>query len=242
MILERAKQNIAKTLDRTSGATGLFFSGGSDSLLLLHMLIEIKAKFSIVCFDHTFTHEQRKQIDEWVEEYSLQVFSYAPSNAYLLGDGKKISLVEEYRFLDGRQVPFIRDAAHADGRCAVEDVKLGPFHYGAAPIGFTLNVFGTRKFDRHYIVGKPWKEPFWSSGPFKYLAPLWNFTRKDVKAGLDHYNVKWPKMDTGSLPMCLNCLCGTGKVRCPRKNAQIDAIDWDPLAMMRAFKEKYAFN
>jgi len=240
--LNQVKENIQKTLARTSGPAGLFFSGGSDSLLLLHVLIDLKAKFSVVCFDHTFTREQKRQVDEWVDEYGLIVFSYAPSNAYLMGDGKKVSLVEEYINVLGGTVPFVRDVVHADGRCAVEDVKLGPFHHGAAPIGFTLNIFGTRKSDRHCITGRPWKTPFWSNGAFKYLAPLWGWTRKDVKAGLDHYNVKWPKLDTGSVPMCLNCLCGTGKVHCPKKNVEIDAIDWDPKGMADLFRAKYEFN
>lgn len=241
--LESVKELLSGELDTYAGAAALFFSGGSDSLLLLNIMLELGKPFSIMCFDHTLSRPQRKYIDSLIQEHDLRVFSYRPSNAYLIGDGKQVSMVEEYEMLGVGRMPFIKDAVHDETHCAVEDVKLGPWHDGPAPVGFKLNIFGTRKTDRHYATGRAWqKGQEWAVGPFHYLAPLWDWTRKDVKAALQSYGAEWPKLDTGSLPMCLNCLCGTGQVFCPKLQDKIPAIDWSPQAMLEEFRKKHVLN
>lgn len=238
--LQLAKDLLTTHLEEHAGAIALYFSGGSDSLLLLHILLEIEGHFSMVCFDHTFSRDQKKYLDGLIHKHDLRVFSYRPSNAYLIGNGKTVSAVEEYDLLGVGRMPFVKDVVHDPTRCAVEDVKFGPWHEGHAPVGFKLNIFGTRKTDRHYATGKAWKQHEWAVGPFHYLAPLWDWTRKEVKAALKDYGAEWPALDTGSLPMCLNCLCGKGQVFCPRQQSTIDAIDWDPQAMLAEFQRKHS--
>lgn len=237
MKLERTKKEVREALASTPGPVVLYFSAGSDSLLLLNILFDLKVEFSMVCFDHTFTKAQRRQVDEYIKQFDLRVFSYRPSNAYLIGDGKRLSLVEEYQLLSGKLMPFVRDVVHDESRCAVTDVTLGPWHEGPAPVGFALSLFGTRKTDRHYATGRAWR----TEQPEGFIAPLWEWTRKDVREGLKHYGLTWPRLDTGSLPMCTNCLCGEGKVFCPKTGGMIDAIKWDPRAMTAEFRSKYAF-
>lgn len=238
--LEIAQEWLESAFQEYAGKVGLFFSGGSDSLLLLHMMLEHGQPFAIVCFDHTFSREQRKYVDSIIAARDLRVFSYQPSTGYLIGDGHHVSLVEEYEMLGVGRMPFIKDVAHNPTRCAVEDVKLGPWHEGKAPVGFGLNIFGTRKTDRHYATGKAWPNGSeWSVGPFAYAAPLWDWTRRDVKETLKAYGIKPPVVDTGTLPMCLNCLCGEGQVFCPKRQEEIDAIQWDPQMMLEEFRKKH---
>lgn len=242
--LELAKDLLEAMLREYAGAVALYFSGGSDSLLLLHMMQGLKQPFSIVCFDHMFSREQRKYIDKIIREHDLRVFSYRPSNAYLIGDGQQVSSVEEYEMLGVGRMPFVKDAVQDDGRCAVTDVKFGPWHEGPATVGFKLNIFGTRKTDRHYATGRAWRKGReWAVGPFRYLAPLWDWTRKDVKTALKEYGAEWPKIDTGALPMCTRCLLnrGEGQVFCPKTQEMIPAIDWKPQEMLSEFRKKYAF-
>jgi hypothetical protein len=237
--LEQTKKALETELANHLGSTGLFFSAGADSLLLLHMLIELQAGFSTVCFEHTFTKEQKEQLDEWIVEYEMRVFSYSPANVYLIGNDEEVSLIEEYAMLGGVTMPFIRDCVHDDRRCAVDDVTVDGF-LPVAPIGFSLNLFGVRSEDRHYAVGNVWKtqrsEPV--SG-FVYLAPLWDWTKAEVLEGLAHYHLQPPKLDTGDLPVCLNCLKGSGTVFCPKTGTEIPALDWQPKQMLEAFQAKY---
>lgn len=240
--IEQVKEALRVALAEHAGAVALYFSGGSDSLLLLHMMLDMKQPFSIICFDHMMTKVQRRYIDSIIQAHDLRVFSYRPSNAYLVGDGERVSFVEEYAMLGAGLMPFIKDVAHDETRCAVTDVEVKAWHEGHAPVGFKLNIFGTRKSDRHYATGKAWPQgPEWAVGPFHYLAPLWDWTRKDVKAALKEYGAAWPKLDTGTLPMCLTCLCPktTGQVLCPKIQDWIDPIDWDPNAMLKEFREKH---
>jgi hypothetical protein len=242
--LGRTKAMIDQALAESRGAAALYLSGGSDSLLLLHILMEMQAEFSIVSMDHTFSREQRRHLDSLILEHSLRVFTYAPSNAYLIGDGKdKVSLVEEYATPSGALMPFVRDVKHDPSVCALSDVQLGPWHEGPAPLGFRLNIFGTRRWDRHYATGRAWDKPERDVDGLIHFAPLWDWTRRDVKAALRAYEVSTPKVDTGTLPMCTNCLTSTDEYAyCPKERALIPAIKWDPLAMQREFQIKHGFR
>jgi hypothetical protein len=242
--LGRTKVLLDQALADARGAAALYLSGGSDSLLLLHVLMDIGAEFSIISMDHTFNREQRRHLDSLVIEHGLRVFSYAPSNAYLIGDGKEqVSLVEEYVGPTGALMPFIRDVRHEPSVCAVRDVQLGPWHEGPAPLGFRLNIFGTRRWDRHYATGRAWDTPERDVDGLIYFAPLWDWTRGDVKAALRGYSVDTPRIDTGSLPMCTNCLTSADEFAfCPEKRELIPTLQWDPLEMQRSFQVKHGFR
>jgi hypothetical protein len=242
-MLNEIKDEMENVMRSFTGSVGLFLSGGSDSLLLLYILLELQQEFSVVVFDHSFTREQKKHLAKIIAEKDLTVLSYPPMNAYLIGDGdRKVSIVEEYRMLDGAVIPFVRDADHTEKVCAMEDVKFGPFTT-AAPVGFKLNIFGLRRTDRHYATG--WVGRMKMSRPATafYYNPLWSLTRKDVREGLKHYGAQYPRIDTGVLPMCLNCLCAKGeKVHCPKYQTEIPVHNWNPKENLSLFQEKFNYR
>jgi len=224
------------------GKVGLFLSGGSDSLLLLHILLDLKKEFSIVVFDHSFNREQKKHIAGIIRKFDLTVFSYPPMNAYLIGDGKQVSVVEEYKMIDGSIKPFVKDIVHNEKICAMEDVDFSPF-CEVAPIGFALNLLGIRKADRHYTTGRVANAKTTKTGNGIYYYPLWDLTRKDVKEGLKYYQAEYPKIGTGEISLCLECLCPKGdKVFCPKYQTEIPKHNWDAKENLRLFQEKFNYS
>lgn len=233
MDLSSLKDDLAKTI--AGKTTCLYFSGGSDSLLLLHVLLDMKANFSIMTFDATFSPEQKKLIDDVVYEQGLRVFSYKPANAYFIGDGEKLAFVEEYGFLDGTLIPFVRDCTGGT-KCSFDVmVETRP----DVPIGFEVNIFGTRKTDRHWSWGSAALQSRKRLEHGIVWAPLWAFSRADVIAGLKEYGVKKPKVDTGSYQHCTACLEGKGEIFCPKTQQIIDPVDWKPTVMLDAFRTKF---
>lgn len=219
---------------------GLFFSGGSDSLLLLRILLDMEHNFSIVTFDHSFSRAQRDYIGQIIDKHKLRVFSYPPMNAYLIGtETDKVSVVEEYVMLGGAVFPFVRDVTHNPDVCAMEDVQFGPFS-SVAPIGFSLNLFGLRKSDRHWSVGKVAEKKINKFGKGFFYYPLWDLNRNQVAEGLQFYGEKVPKLDTGEIQFCKNCLCPKGeKVFCPRQQKEIAPHQWNPSANLEFFRKRF---
>lgn len=191
----------------------------------------MKARFSILCLDHTFSPEQKKLIDAVVLEHHLRVFSYVPTNAYMIGDGEQMAFIEEYAF-PGKLIPFIRDCVGGT-RCSFDvPVEMRT----TLPIGFTLYLFGTRKSDEHWSFG----ERLWPSKTnASFYAPIWDWTYRDVQRGLKKLGVKKPTIDTGNFEACVECLSKTGKVFCPKEQKEIDSVNWQPTAMLSEFREKY---
>jgi hypothetical protein len=73
----------------------------------------------------------------------------------------------------------------------------------------------------------------------KVIAPLWNWTRRDVAEALKSYGLKKPKTDTGNYEFCTACLEGKGPVFCPKEQKEIDSVDWDAKVMLDAFQSKF---
>lgn len=237
MLLRSLKRDIAQKWVDADGTTALYWSGGADSSLLLAAMLDLKMPFSIITFDQTFSPEQMKAIDAAVIEHGLRVFSYPPYAAYMIGDGKELAFVEEYRFLDGTLIPFIRDCV-GGSRCSF-DVSVET-RTSETPVGFTLNIFGTRNGDRHWAWGRAATEKTVKLGHGIIYSPLWDWTREQVIGTLrDEYGITMPDLDTGDFQACVDCLKDTGKVFCPKAGEMIDSVDWQPRAVLEAFQDKY---
>lgn len=232
-MLSSLKTDLAQAIKGKTSC--LYLSGGSDSLLLLHVLLEMKADFAVMTQDATFSREQRRVIDDLVYEHSLRVFSYKPQAAYFIGDGDKLAFIEEYKLLDGTLLPFIRDCTGGE-KCSW-DVMVET--RSDVPIGFEVNIFGTRKTDRHWSWGKAFRQAEVELGYGKIIAPLWNWKRSDVLDGLKSYGLKKPKVDTGTYDACVSCLEGTGKVFCPKQGVEIDSVNWNQREMLAIFQSKF---
>ncbi len=232
-MLGSLKDSLAQAMEGKTSC--LFLSGGTDSLLLLYALLDIDADFSVMTFDETYSPEQKRVIDELVYAESLRVFSYKPQLAYFVGDGKRLAFIEEYGLLGGKVVPFIRDCVGGE-KCSYDViVETRP----RVPIGFDLNIFGTRKTDRHWSFGKAFPGPQLDMQHGEIIAPLWEWTRADVRRGLKSYALSKPLVDTGNYEFCTRCLEGNGRVFCPKQQQEIDSVDWDARAMLDAFQTKF---
>ena len=227
------KEDLAKAIE--GEAVCLYWSGGADSTYLLHVLIDLQAKFSIVCFDQSYSPEQTALIDRIVNELGLVVFSYPPDAAFLVGDGEQIALVEEYKLIDGTRIPFIRDCV-GGSKCSFDiPIETRP----NVELGFTLHLLGTRKTDEHWTWGSIARAKEIELPTGRILFPLWDLTREQVIEGLKDYGVEPPEIDTGDFQACVDCLKGSERVFCPKKGEEIDRVDWQPRAMLEAFQGKY---
>src|SRR5580765_333548 len=165
----------------------LFYSGGSDSLLLLNVLLDLKADFAVITFVTTFSSRQKRVLDDLAYEKGIRIYSYKPQTAYFIGDGERMAFIEEYAMPCGGTMPFIRDCVGGE-KCSYDlMVETRPT---AVPIRFELNIFGTRKTDRHWSWGKSFADAELTMGMGKILAPLWKWNRKQVLEALKEYGVK----------------------------------------------------
>ena len=220
------------------GSICLWFSGGSDSLLLLHVLLEAKRPFGILRFEDGWNKEQRAAVDAVIIANNLQVFSY-PARSHVLCDEGEMAMVSQYA-IDGfgNTAMLGRDLVDDPKRCAF-DIKIETAKQPTAPVEFDLHIWGTRGDDKHWIFGE---EPIlhgesgWKVGDKDFIAPLAEFSRQEVIHGLREYGVVYKKPseneDTGNVAACTRCLRSseTGKVLCPKSGEVIPTVEWDGAA------------
>lgn len=219
----------------------LFLSGGLDSLLLLVLLIEQKQVFEIIQYRDHWTKKQRERADYWIRKCSLRVYSYPAMSACLVGDEDNISA--GYRIAIGdTSVRLVRDFVINDmnTKCIAELQPTMPMPI--CPLDVDCVIVGTRKDDRHYVFGD---EPLvhgesWTEGETLFLAPLWDWTRQDVKDALSSRGIDCTEAseeeDTGNLVgFCTRCVEGKGDVFCPDKQDYIPSVEWNREVSRRAF-------
>ena len=222
----------------------LWFSGGADSLLLLHVMLEVQKPFGVLRFDDGWDKEQKAAVDAIIIATGLQVFSYPASAHVLVADETgDIGLVSQYA-VDGNcdTAMLVRDLVDDPNRCAIdirlETAKEGP--QTPAPIEWDLHIWGTRGDDKHWLNGEQpilRGETSWKVGNKEFTAPLADWTREEVLEALKSYGAEPLKVDTGNVNCCHNCLKSKGKVFCPKTGGEIDAVDWDGAENTRKVRE-----
>lgn len=222
------KEELATILDREQ-PTCLWFSGGSDSRLLLELLIEDGRDFGLLRFDDGWTREQSKAVDEVIIAKNLPVFSYPAIEHVLASEAGEISMVSLY-VVDGggNSAMLVRDVVDNPDRCAF-DVKLETAKGLRAPVEWKQHIWGTRSEDRHWLgTDEPLAAREWTIGSKAFSAPLWEWTAEDVRAALETLGIETTGPDTGDIGCCVNCLKeATGRVFCPKAGEEIDAVTWD---------------
>lgn len=231
--LSSLKRSV-KRLFAESGSLCLWLSGGSDSILLLEVMLEQRKPFGILRFDDGWTRDQRKVVDKVIMEKHLQVFSY-PANAHILvGEGDEYGLVSRYA-IDGfgNTAMLVKDLVDDPKRCCF-DIKLDVPKQRAAPLEWEVHIRGTRSDDRHWLNQDRTLIPPKSKrniGQKQFRFPLARWTREEVWAALKTYGIDWQKpsdeMDTGNIATCFSCIKTTERVFCPKKGAEIDGVKWD---------------
>jgi len=219
----------------------LLWSGGMDSTLILALLREANIPVDIVTFGREFwTKEQKYQADSLIKEWGLKVFSYPPRQTSFIGDGKEISLVREYSFI-GAMIPLVSDVI--DGTRCIADLDAHKAY--APPFQWDLVLTGSRKDDSHYAFSEVIPAETWKIGETTFYAPLYDWTRDEVKAELSRRGMDADEVDeredTGNVSLCHLCLDTTKEtVFCPKEHTTIPTVKWSPNTNLAAFRAAYA--
>ena len=216
----------------------LLWSGGLDSTLLLAMMKDLE--FDIVQFGREFwTKEQKKRADLLMRKWDLKVLSYPSSSVSFIGENDQISLVREYAFM-GAMIPMVSDAIEGS-RCIAD---LDSFKCYAPPMKWSHIVLGSRSEDRHYaFAGQVIPSSEWTVGETTFVAPLFDWTRKEVQDELELRGLPFDEApeyaDSGNLSLCTKCLKGVDTF-CPKENSVIPPVQWNPATNLAAFRAAYA--
>ena len=240
--LSSLKKTVKQLFDE-SPSLCLWLSGGSDSLLLLHVMLDVKKPFGILRFEEGWNRNQQKAVDAITLKHDLQCFTYPAVSNMLVGDGEQISLMSFYA-VDGYggQAMLVKDLVHDAKRCAF-DINLESAKQKAAPIEYDLHIWGTRSDDRHWIdEGRPLlKTTEWSIGKQRFTAPLAKWHRAEVIEALKIYGVAWQmpldEMDGGNIMTCFNCLQTTEKTFCPKIGGDINGVKWDGQGNLKTIRK-----
>ena len=213
----------------------LFYSGGSDSRLLLEVMLEIKPFFGILTFGDGWDRDQRKQIDAVILEKNAQgidfpqVFSYPALSHTLVGSNGDLGLVSQYAIDEaGNATMLVRDLVD-DGPCSF-DIKLEPATQRPAPIEWGTYIMGIRLDDHHWVADGPLiTERESMIGNKKFLFPLADWGEKQVRAALKkHYGLDLTnEIPLGDISACSACLKTTDRVFCPKAGHEIDGQGFD---------------
>lgn len=221
------KESVDAAMSRP-GTVCLWFSGGSDSRLLLELMLKTGKPFGILLFQDGWTREQKRKTDEIIIKHNLMTFSYPAIENLLVAENGEISLVSAYAIDSrGNTFPVIRDLVDEPKRCLF-DVKLDLPQMRVAPTAFDTHILGTRSDDRHWIFGD--KElglgEEWLIGEAAFITPLWNWAKDEVAKCLIDLGIEDDGVDTGNIECCSNCLTQE-KPFCPKAGEVIEPHQWD---------------
>lgn len=214
----------------------LCWSGGLDSTLVLAMLREQEVDFDILILGRErWTKEQKKRTDDLIKEWDLKCFTYPAISQNLIGNGH-LAAVFEYA-VNGGVIPLVQDLI--PGKRCLFDVLEG-HRCTTVPFEWDLFITGGRKDDTHWSM-RPVPNKEWTVGNTRFYAPLFDKNREWVKSelikrGLGAEDVP-DEADSGNLVACSKCLEGTDRVFCPKQQTEIDSIQWDRTANLRAFQD-----
>lgn len=173
----------------------LLVSFGKDSLLLLHLVREIKPNISIFWFGDKLS----RFAESVIKDNDLQVYSYAPADRYLVPNGDGYSLIDEYSFGQSR-VPLVSDLFKSD-LCELNlpAIRTPLFNWQS-----DITFWGGKATDSHPLIGHlPAKE--FQLGDTKMVAPLWTYSDEDVFECLEAMAIPY-EPETNDIPVCQACL------------------------------------
>lgn len=228
-------------IDNYIDGSVLFWSAGLDSTLLLAVMRDIGKPFDIFQARDLWTKEQLRRADDLIKEWDLEVYSYPSATRYFIGKDENLSVIFEYA-LGTQSFPHIRDVIEGN-QCVAELAKIK--NVFSPPIVWQNHIIGSRKDDYHWSTGSPIPSEKFEIGTNKFYAPLYNWSRLDVKNALSELGINstevLDEMDSGNLACCSTCLKGKGKVFCPAESREIDSVVWDKNQMTSLFQQKFNF-
>jgi hypothetical protein len=160
-----------------------------------------------------------------------------------MGEDGQMSMVSGYSIGRTGEFAFTTRDIVPGPRCAF-DLEIPEAEFSSAPILFDTHIVGSKKCDRHFTLKdhSPIPGPSWRVGKKTFIAPLYDWSDKDVINALAELGVDYEKpseeLDTGNIPMCSKCLTSRGEdVLCPKTNVMISGIEWSPEGNLAAWRQ-----
>lgn len=233
-MIEETKYSIRQILQAARNPI-VAWSGGRDSMLLLHLTREIQPDIAIVWFKQNVSREWERWCESIIVEWDLQVFTYPASDTYYLPNDQGLTLIDEYSFgLD--VMPVLTDVSD-DVECGakVNGTRVPSFSY---PWDATLT--GYRASDRHSILGSNFfPEDGTQCGNTKLFAPMRWWADTDVERVSRGLNLPQPPEDD-TLHRCTNCLQpGDDEVFCSQVDGFIPRLKWDSVTALANFRTRF---
>lgn len=212
----------------------VFFSCGIDSLLTLYLVREQK-DVPVIVYASDWTKEQIKKLEKLIFDWNLTAYIYPPSNRYFIGDGKKISLVDEYGF-GGQVIPIVRDVEQGTKCAFTLDTKRNT----GFNLGWDTVFTGTLASDTHYAFHSPLADnEIFSFQGITFISPLRTWTKSAVERTARSLQIdKYVIEDSGDIALCTACMHGK-RVFCPLVNKEIPPVSFDGKTMLKEFREKF---
>lgn len=237
---EKTEQLGEDLREACEGSAALWFSGGSDSLLLLTVIARLGLKTHILRFDDGWSLAQKKHVMRMLHEHNAMAFSYPPRSAVLIGNGDELALGATYAIgRRGEAIPIVRDIVDGNVCSVDESIKLAFTPY--PPIVFPKHILGSKATDKHFsFPNSPVPAKSWEYGGITMYAPLFDWTNEEVIEALRWAGIKYEQpdeaLDSGNIAACTKCLRGEGKVFCPKDNEEIEAVKWSPEENLRSWQ------
>lgn len=194
-MIEEATDYIREALTQAKNPS-LLSSFGKESLVLLKLARQIEPNIAIFYFGDKLS----EFAESIIMENDLQVYSYAPTDRYLVPNGSGYSLIDEYSFGETR-VPLISDL-RAGTACELE--KLATVRTPLFNWQHDLTLWGYRRGDSHPLIDTVFPQRF-QLGPTIMDAPLYNWSEGDVFDAIEELHIPYVP-ETDDIEVCTNCL------------------------------------
>ena len=247
--LKASKELIIRALNRWAKPCVLW-SGGKDSMVVLHIVREMIGKIPVVCWREPWFQYKNKFVNRMIEEWDLEVWDWHPAKVALCKGNSRIDILNYYHFGPAPEALLMLsrgvepEAAEGEKRLCGKDTVLSrpvaPFS-----IPWDLAFHGHKSTDKDRIHGNIPLEVDLMDVPGYTVAcyPLRHWSDEDVFAYLEEHNVPidldrygktsegwcvkaYQRFNPDFLPLCLKC-CDPDEgefVDCPKLRMRINNI------------------
>lgn len=241
-MMEKARQIIRDALEGAE-CPAVLWSGGKDSQLLLRLVHEIRPGVPVIWFRAGLAEQRFAR--RMIIELDLHVWSWQPSDVYVLPNGKGFSLIREQAF-GAHTLPVVADIETGE-RCVAEIVtQRTPALYPH----FDRILIGYKDSDSHEVLGGSGFCPAdgWELGKALVFAPLRHMDDAQVWAVIAELNVPVDAeryfnggRDPDTVQACTACLNGRAAF-CPKEQQTIPPVEWDAAARRGEFRARFGFK